>query len=247
MRLLTLNLHCRQEVQWLENLHILADFILENGVDVIALQEVAQPIQSPDLSADNDVSILKLLLSQRGKTFDAHWTLNHIGFDTWFEGLGLVSRYPFISKEDVLISKTSNVTDWQTRKAQIVTLNLGTTTFKLCNLHLGIEGLAIEELHRLYDQNSLENTILVGDFNIADSHPDYEAATALIGKRDIYAELVGRSDPTFFSGAHGWDGHTGKRIDYVFGPQATQIQRVFNGGDWPRISDHMGLLVDFVV
>lgn len=247
MRLLTLNLHCRQEVRWRENLEILADFITTNDIDVVALQEVAQPLGSEVLSADNDAQILVSLLLNRGQQFQAHWTLNHIGFDSWYEGVAILSRYPIKTVEEIQLSETAEVTNWQTRKAQIVTLDLETDSVSLCNLHLGIEGQALLELRRLTEVHNLRNTIVVGDFNISDSHPDYDLASSLLGLPDVYQEVVGKSDPTFFPGADGWGGHQGQRIDYVFGHGALSIQRAFTGGQSPRISDHMGLLVDFSV
>lgn len=245
MRLLTLNLHCRQEPQWRKNLETLAHFIEQQSVDVIALQECAQPLDASLLSEENDVVILQQSLGFLGLTYEVHWTLNHIGFETWYEGLGLLSRLPFEIVQEIQISETSDVTDWQTRRAQLATLNTHNGAFRLCNLHLGIEGTATKELQRLCKEVDLSTMIVVGDFNVPNSSGDYEVICELLRKPDVYLDLVERSDPTFFSGADGWGEQTGERIDYVFGTGATSITRVFTGAQFPRISDHMGLLVDF--
>ncbi len=245
MRLLTLNLHCRQEVMWEKNLGILADYIHENNVDVVALQECAQPLGNEELSDDNDLKILHSLLLQRGVSFEVCWTLNHVGFESHFEGLGILSRYPISSIRSFVISESIEITDWQTRKAQLVELIVNGSRVELCNLHLGIQDRALGELQNLCQQAHLENAIVVGDFNISDDEATYDKVAALLKKPDVYRALIGRSDPTFFVGADGWGGAEGKRIDYVFAHEGKAIKRAFTGMDSPRISDHMGLLVDF--
>lgn len=245
MRLLTINLHCRQETAWRENLRILADFIKEQQVDVVLLQECAQPLETLELSSDNDVSQLKSLLENQGLSFDVGWTLNHIGFQSFYEGLGLLSRLPILETEEILISQSSDITDWQTRKAQIITLDIHGKVLNLCHLHLGLEGNALSELLRLKNLVELKDFIIAGDFNIPDSSPTYREMRKILNLPDVYEELVGSSDPTFFHGADGWEGIEGQRIDYVFGHRAVRIERVFLGTDAPRISDHAGLMVDF--
>jgi endonuclease/exonuclease/phosphatase family metal-dependent hydrolase len=245
MRLLTINLHCRQEVAWRENLRILADFIKEQQVDVVLLQECAQPLETLKLRSDNDVLLLKSLLKNQGLNFDVRWTLNHIGFKSLYEGLGVLSRFSILETEGVLISQSSDITDWQTRKAQIITLDMHGEILSLCNLHLGLQGNALLELKRLKNLVELKDFIVAGDFNIPDSSSTYREMREILNLPDVYKELVGSSDPTFFNGADGWEGITGQRIDYVFGHRAVRIERVFLGTDAPRISDHAGLLVDF--
>lgn len=245
MRLLTLNLHCRQETRWRENLEILAHFIAEQNIDVIALQECAQPRGAEHLSDDNDVVVLQHLLETGGLKYHVHWTINHIGFETWYEGLGLLSSFPFESVQEIHISRATDINDWQTRRVQLAAFKSHDIPIQLCNLHLGIEGNGAEELQRLVEEINLSNTIAVGDFNIPDTSPEYRTIRDLLQTPDVYAEIVGRSDPTFFPGADGWGKQRGKRIDYVFGHRACAIQRVFTGDQSPRISDHMGLLVDF--
>lgn len=244
MRLLTLNLHCRQEATWRENLETLAHFIAEQNIDVIALQECAQPLGDQQLNENNDVKILQQALRGQGLDYQVHWTINHIGFESWYEGLGLLSRYPFEHVREIHISESSDIANWRTRKAQLVDLTIHNKTITLCNLHLGIEGSATRELQRLCKEVDLSRAIVAGDFNIPDTSPDYQEIRAALQTPDVYAETVGRSDSTFFPGAHGW-GKQGERIDYVFGLGASWVQRVFTGVQSPRISDHMGLLVDF--
>ena len=245
MRLLTINLHCRQEVAWRENLRILADFIKDQQVDVVLLQECAQPLETLKLSSDNDVSLLQSHLKNQGLSFDVGWTLNHIGFQSFYEGLGVLSRFTIRKTEEVLISQSRDITDWQTRKVQIITLDILGEILTLCNLHLGLEGNALSELKRFKNLVELKDLIIAGDFNIPDSSPTYQEMKEILNLSDVYKELVGSSDPTFFNGADGWEGVEGQRIDYVFGHRATRVERVFLGTDSPRISDHAGLLVDF--
>lgn len=245
MRLLTLNLHCRQEIAWKENLRTLADFITQHQVDVVLLQECAQPIQTLELSSENDVSVLKSLLENQGLSFNVRWTLHHIGFHSFYEGLGVISRFPILETQEVLISQSSDIADWQTRKAQIVSLDITGEVVTICNLHLGLGGNALSELKRFKNLVELKDTIVAGDFNIPDSSSTYQEMKEILNLPDVYKELVGSSDPTFFNGADGWEGVEGQRIDYVFGHRATRVERVFLGTDSPRISDHAGLLVDF--
>lgn len=245
MRLLTLNLHCRQETRWRENLETLAHLIVEQNIDVIALQECAQSRDAEDMSEDNDIVVLQHCLENHGLKYNVHWTLNHIGFESWYEGLGLLSRFPFESIQEIQISVVSDIHNWQTRRAQLATFKTPNGPIQLCNLHLGIDARAIDELRRLGEAIKLSNPIVVGDFNIPDTSSEYRTIRDLLQTPDVYAEIVGRSDPTFFPGADGWGEQRGERIDYVFGHGASAIQRVFTGAQSPRISDHMGLLVDF--
>ncbi|MEN9923056.1 MAG: hypothetical protein RIS09_570 [Actinomycetota bacterium] len=247
MRLLSLNLHCRQEQAWQSNLEVLAAFISSENIDVIALQECAQDVRAVGLSQENDLVILQRFLASYDLNYVIDWVQTHIGFDTYLEGLGILSRLPILSSKSFVISATDDITDWQTRKAQIVTFDVDGAPVEVCNLHLGLVNRGLAELDTLLRLHNLDDSIVVGDFNIPSDSETYEALVARIEQPDAYHVLNGLSDPTFFEGAHGWAEDVGKRIDYVFSGKCVSIKRVFDGRDEPRISDHMGLLADFEV
>lgn len=247
MRLLSLNLHCRQEPTWQSNLEVLASFIISQNVDVIALQECAQDVTTVGLSKENDLEIVRMSLQSSGLDYVVDWVQTHIGFDTYLEGLGILSRLPIISAKSVVLSATDDITDWQTRKAQIVKLDVAGTSVEVCNLHLGLASRRLDELDTFLRLHTLNDSIVVGDFNIPSDSENYEALVARINLPDAYQALNGSPDPTFFEGAHGWAEDVGRRIDYMFSGKCVSIRRVFDGRNEPRISDHMGLLADFEV
>ena len=95
-------------------------------------------------------------------------------------------------------------------------------------------------------------TILLGDFNAAESQPPIEYLTSnptrplLDVYRFLHAE-PGEADMTFY----GWDEHkpgTGKRLDYIFAagnlvPLSAKVVTFNIGGNYP--SDHMPVMAEF--
>jgi len=108
MRFLTLNTHSWCEIHQIAKIRTLAKFIIEQQVDVIALQEVNQLTSTPvvkeplnyrggagvPVREDNYALLLVQALNEMGATYE--WTLTeaHIGWDLYDECVAILSRLP---------------------------------------------------------------------------------------------------------------------------------------------------------
>ena len=99
MRFLTLNTHSWCEIHQILKIRILAKFIIEQQVDVIALQEVNQLTSTPvvkeplnyrggagvPVREDNYALLLVQALNEMGASYEWTLTETHIGWDLYDE------------------------------------------------------------------------------------------------------------------------------------------------------------------
>ena len=108
MRFLTLNTHSWCEIHQIAKIRTLAKFIIEQQVDVIALQEVNQLTSTPvvkeplnyrggagvPVREDNYALLLVQALNEMGATYEWTLTETHIGWDRYDECVAILSRLP---------------------------------------------------------------------------------------------------------------------------------------------------------
>lgn len=121
MKLLTLNVHAWQEENQMEKLEMLARDIASERYDVIALQEVMQSIDAPvvngNIKQNNYALVLIQLLQELGvNDYDFVWDMAHYGFETFEEGLAILSRHPIKSNESFFVTELQDMNNWKTRK-----------------------------------------------------------------------------------------------------------------------------------
>lgn len=271
LKLLTLNTHCWLEIHQIPKIYELAQFIVREQIDVVALQEVNQFVHSPVVDAavgftggngvpvrqDNFALILNQFLAQLDAPYHWGWTEAHIGFDRYDEGVAVLTRAPHQRIELVDLSPAYSYDEVARRVALAVQLGEEFGGAWVASAHMSWwklrETKLFEGEFRQLDQQMRElaqgaPVILAGDFNNAAevTGEGYDLMTRELGWLDTYhtAELV-EGEFTVHKAIHGWDNLTqALRIDLVLTdrPLAVPSHRVvFPDTEDTAISDHSGL------
>jgi endonuclease/exonuclease/phosphatase family metal-dependent hydrolase len=230
--LLTLNLHCLKQDETdfadLESrLGAIADFVLAEGVSVIALQEVCRR---------GETDALAILETALGADWTSAWTLAHVGWegtpDEADEGLALLIRGEPASPSTLEYFNQAGLR----RVAMVATLPPELGGLRVASVHLDVADAVVraaqarESAVRIPTEVGLYDVVLAGDFNAPVDSPTIDAV-----KAQGYLDTTPSLDQT--------------RIDHVFihrtaGVAAAQGRLVFTGTDGPVVSDHPGVLVE---
>ena len=226
MKFMTLNTHSWLEPEPEKKLQELADKILLEDYEVIALQEINQLLESEEVEPaklmkfcqvknqvpirkDNFAYRLVQLLKEHGKEYFWSWEMSHIGYDKYEEGNALLTKKT-LESQVLTVSQSQKKEDYQTRK-------------------------------------------ILGDFNNpVDSQGYYTVRESCLLLQDSYvvANEKGKA-ATVEKKIDGWEQNTEKlRIDFIFVPEGMQVkkyQRIFDGIDSPIISDHYGVEIELDV
>lgn len=262
MKLLTLNCHAWQEENQLEKIEALAKAIQENSYDVIALQEVSQPIDGQvireNVKSGNYVIVLLEALQQLGVTdYEYVWDLSHFGYETYEEGLALLTKHPIIEKRSFFVSQSHDIKNWKTRKIVGASIRYKGELISFYSCHLGWwhdeeEPFEHQAKSLLEHVQGKERFFLMGDFN---NHAGLkgEGYEYLMqhGLYDIYRLAREKDSGVTVQGKiAGWDQNKQDlRIDLILTNQLCQVaysQVIFNDVHRPVVSDHFGIeaLVD---
>lgn len=268
MKILTLNTHSWMEDNPLEKLEALSENIAQQKFDVIALQEVNQtmakaPVSRKDLRRyveteatvriKSDNFAFLLVQSLRAKGLDYYWTWvpSHIGYDTFDEGLALLSRKPIDDTRSFFASKSKDFYEIKARKV----LGIQTGGEWFFSLHLGWWLDEEEPFHEQWARceavfSGLKGRVfLCGDFNNA-AHIEGEGYDLVAQNWYDTYDLAEAKDEgcTIDENIDGWsDNSSGLRIDYIFCNQPVPVQSskvVFDGETGPIVSDHFGVTVE---
>ncbi len=271
MKLLTLNTHSLVEPDYNRKLHEFVLAVAEMQPDIIALQEVNQTISEKPveklptsyfpsggdvvINRDNHAYRVAELLCEKGVEY--HWTWLPIkrGYGIYNEGVALLSRSPIKGVETVLASGADNPLNWKTRKL------LGITT-EACpdewyySMHLGWwddsdEPFALQWERSMKHLRRHDSVWLMGDFNSpAEVRGEGYDLISGSGYHDSYSlARVKDSGITVSAGIDGWQEKSVRemRIDQLWCSRCENIsssQVVFNGVNYPVVSDHCGVLVN---
>ncbi len=269
MKILTLNTHSWLEENPEKKLQQLAEKIMQESYDLIALQEVNQKTasevitqpagfcpcpQQTEIHADNFAYCLVQLLKKAGICYFWSWEMSHIGYDIYQEGNALLSKHE-ISPEAFLVSEKNDPADYRTRKLLLGETIIAEKKVTAISCHFSwwineTEGFAYEwrKLQTILEKNS--PLFLMGDFNNPDPGPGYQLLELeTLGLADsFYAAEKKTGAATVVKKIDGWAENTeALRIDYIFLPEtvkATTHQVVFDGENGPVISDHFGVEVE---
>ncbi|MFD3447238.1 endonuclease/exonuclease/phosphatase family protein [Microbacteriaceae bacterium 4G12] len=257
MKLLTLNCHSWQEENQLEKIQYLAKTIQEKSYDIIALQEVSQSIDMPNvygnIKKDNFALILLNELQKLGVTdYQFTWDFSHSGYEVYEEGLALLTKHPIEKKHSFFVSHSKDMNNWKTRKIVGLTIQYKNQPISFYSCHLGWwhdeEEPFQYQVDSLLQQVQKDSTFfLMGDFNNATSIKG-EGYNYLLnqGLYDTY-ELAHTKDNgvTVKGKIAGWDHNKQDlRIDLILTNQPVQIEYsrvIFNDVNQSIISDHFGI------
>lgn len=261
MNLLTLNCHSWQEENQMEKIQHLAQTIKEKAYDVIALQEVSQSIDAPlvqdNIKENNFGLVLQQELAKLGvPDYQLVWDFAHMGYDTYEEGLAILTRLPIIASHSFFVSKGEDTDYWKTRKIVGVTVENGESELSFYTCHLGWwtdeEEPAHYQIDHLLDAVKARTApfFLMGDFNNS-AHikgEGYELLTVEHGLYDTYL-LASEKDSgiTVRGKIAGWDENKQDlRIDLILASEQVDVDSslvVFNGENKDVVSDHFGVEV----
>ncbi len=217
---------------------LFSEFIRRERPDVVALQEVNQPIGCP---GENFIRKLK--------DIEFHWTWLpvKIGYGKFEEGLAILSLCGEIEQIDVIpLTHSQDPQNWKSRKALGAKIAGHEDWFY--SVHMGKWQDADEPFEYQWRQLRAnvrgEKTWLMGDFN-APAHIRGEGYDLIRGSgwQDAWLAAGERQGEATIPGdIDGWRGEkTSMRIDYIFSRHPVPIRsaRVALHG----VSDHFGLLV----
>lgn len=264
MKLLTINTHSWLEENPQEKLDILAQAILKEQYDVICLQEVNQLVASkpakdlfnyfpsagtPAIREDNYALELVKLLSAKGQPYYWSWAYNHIGYGRFQEGVAILSKEP-LQSETLLVSQTDDETDYHTRRVLLSRTGFGKSSFAAACVHLSWWNKGFEE-----EWEKLEKSLsaldcpllLMGDFNNPTDEPGYRlilnSQLNLKDSHKVARNVYGSA--TIQKEIDGWQGNQeALKVDHIFLSPQWQVEKsavVFDGKEYPSISDHCGL------
>ncbi|PFA66687.1 endonuclease [Bacillus sp. AFS015802] len=259
MKLLTLNCHSWQEDNQLDKISILADDIVEKSYDVIALQEVSQPIDRGIVKGmvkkDNFALVLLGELEKRGITdYTLVWDFAHIGYDIYEEGVAILTKHPVVEEHRFFISKSHDQSYWKTRKIAGATISYEGKPLTFYSCHLGWwtdeEEPFTFQVDSLMEQVTPESPFfLMGDFNnnalVREEGYDYLLSKGLHDTFDTASERD--SGITVQGNIAGWDENTvDLRLDLILSSEKMSVASsrvIFNDVNKPVVSDHFGVVV----
>ncbi|MGT2926204.1 endonuclease/exonuclease/phosphatase family protein [Streptococcus cuniculipharyngis] len=260
MKLLTLNVHAWLEDHQDEKLDLLAQVLAEKSYDVIALQEVNQSLDSllvtPQLKEDNYGLLLVDKLNRlSGLSYSFYWTYSHIGYGRYEEGLAILTKLPVYAVDEFYCSQHQSVDSILSRKIIGLTLSYKGRLIDCYSCHINLpdstEENQLSNIRTILNRVSTNRlALLMGDFNTdACSNPLAYQAILELGLVDTYELAQVKDDGiTAAKAIDGWEGHLAqKRLDYIFLTQEQDVlssQVIFNGKNYPPVSDHFGVEVE---
>lgn len=262
MRILTLNCHSWQEENQIEKLNHIADVILQNDYDVVALQEVSQSIDAKSIDAkikkDNFVLCIKNILDKiQDDKYEFFWDFSHIGYGKYEEGLAILTKHKITDKESFFITDNQDTSYWKTRKIVKTTILIDNENIDFYSCHLGWwnddeEPFKIQADRLLDKVKSDRKSFLLGDFNnnafIRSEGYDYLIERGL---NDLFLKYEGHDLGITVKGKiDGWDKNKEDlRLDLALCNMDVDVKRaevIFNGNNKDIVSDHFGLELEIV-
>lgn len=261
MKLLTLNTHSLIDKNFGNSAEILANAIIQEKIDVIALQEVNQPVLGDVISTSSPISvnypikngnyILKVLeyLKKSSHNYYSIWYGFKKSYGMYEEGVGIITRLPVKNAEYLLLSSGRENPEWKRRCA----VGIATPYGNFYSTHMGWwqdkDEPFLEQWERLKAAVCGKSAFIMGDFN-AESDvkgEGYDLVTA-DGFYDTYCLAESRDDGfTVADKIDGWQTDRRKRIDYIFSNSPLRVINsavIFDGKNYAKISDHFGVVIE---
>ena len=194
------------------------------------------------------------MLEEAGCAYHWSWLPAKIGYDRYDEGMAVFSRAPITAAENLLLSQINDYNNWKTRRA----LGICAGDVWYYAVHLGWWK---DEEEPFADQWNIlaaaagakPLAFLLGDFNSeADVRGEGYDLILRSGWQDTYRLARQRDDGyTVVQAIDGWrdapDAAAKKRIDQIWCSQTVPVHSsrvVFGGKQEPRVSDHVGVLIE---
>lgn len=272
MKILTLNTHSLIEEDYSRKLSEFVKGVVHEKPEIIALQEVNQTLSEEVVSGeikgyvpcrdniiirkDNHVLRVSELLAELGERYYWTWLPLKKGYEKYEEGISVLSRSPILETSIVPVSKIDDYENWKTRKLiGVRTENLPDEWF--FSVHYGWWNDSEEPFKEQWIKTAVrmteyETVWLMGDFN---NPAEIRKEGYDLMKRSYWFdsyELAEKKDGgiTVKSEIDGWRGTNteGMRIDQIWCTKravVTSSEVIFNGENYPVVSDHNGVMINY--
>lgn len=277
MKLLTLNTHSIIEENYKKKLEAFVEMILIERPDVFALQEVNQTLgkvivnnaedigyvpckrSEATILCDNHALRVAEMLKEAGLQYEWTWIPLKIGYSKYEEGLALFSLKPLQETKAFYISDCQSMGNWKTRKA----LGIKVDDIWFYSIHMGWWHDKEEPFKKQWEklQKNLglpsemkELCFVMGDFNSqAELRGEGYDMVAASGWQDTW-RLADKKDKGFTveKQIDGWTEQDTQamRIDYIWSNKKIKVASsgvVFNGKNYPIVSDHYGVKIEVLL
>ena len=243
MKILSLNLHCFKEENRIEKLDKIADFIVENDIDVCIFQEVAQLQEELIIKDTIKNGNNAYHIAEKTKYFVAFHPVK-VGFGILDEGLAFVSKYPITNPYAGIISKEKDYNKWYKRDYFSVNIN----GINFYNVHIGWDCFGEDGMDQI--KNLIANikegglTFIGGDFNYSDDSNEIQYLKKYFYSLSDIANFDSFKNPTFHFELDNNSNSINKMIDFIFCNQQIELKDfkiVFNTD---YVSDHSGIFCE---
>ncbi len=272
MKILTLNTHSLVEENYRQKTEAFVSAIAKEKPEIIALQEVNQSLSyavAGDLAdsytpccdkavrCDNHAFRVVELLKNKGVKYYWSWLPLKKGYDRFEEGIAVLSLSPIIETEIVPVSNINDYNNWKTRKI------IGVRTKALpdewfYSVHYGWwddeEEPFYNQWHKTKEVVCKKDLVwLMGDFNnspqVRGEGYDLVRNSYWYDSFDLAETKEGEN--TVNGAIDGWrhkDIKGGMRLDYIWCSKSvvvTNYKVVFDGKNYPVVSDHYGVMINY--
>lgn len=262
MKLLTLNTHSIIDESYDDKIKVFCEAIIKYEPDVIALQEVMQPIAGekaekndllkgvgciPVKSGNFAYNVLKCLKKHNSNYHGVYFGIKK-AYDKYDEGLAILSNKEINTTEITQLTKFNDYNNWKTRFS--LGVRIGEYWFYSLHFNWWDDGDSSfqDEWVRLQETlRSKKRVWLMGDFNVTPRSQGYELITKAYFDTYMLAKDIDNGI-TVRGKIDGWEkSPLDKRIDYIFTDGNVRIKSsktIFNSKTEEMISDHFGVLVE---
>lgn len=274
MKILTLNTHSLVEENYPQKLADFVQAVAKEQPEIIALQEVNQtsseaavtgdlrgyaPCGDFTVRGDNHVYNAVKLLEPLGARYYWTWLPMKRGYGKYDEGIAVMSRSPILETRVILVSGIDDYENWKTRKLLGIRTEAAPDEW-FFSVHYGWwsdpdEAFQSQWKRTVEQTEQYETVWLMGDFN-SPAEVRGEGYDLVGGSRfyDSY-ELAQKKDGGITVGKviDGWrdklsDNASGMRIDHIRCSKravVTSSAVLFNGINYPVVSDHYGVMINY--
>jgi maltose 6'-phosphate phosphatase len=253
LKVLTLNLHCYQEENQQAKLSTIANAIDDHDVDIVCLQEVAEPWNGGNGASEaNTARLINDRLKQPYHII-ADWS--HRGFDIYREGCAILTRHDVVVKDSGYISSNQDPNSIHARRvvmAQVSVPFIGFVNVYSAHLSWWKDGFReqFENLRAWANEKHSRNvtaTLILGDFNAQTGSDGYMLATYANEFEDQHLKIQRAS---LSNSPNSAELPNDGRIDFIFLKKDSALEVktskvLFTNLDYGRVSDHEGYYAEF--
>lgn len=262
-KVLTLNLHCYQEVDQDKKFNEIARAISEIDIDIVCFQEVGEELNEGKGNwRTNAAKIIWNHLREQGHYYHLYKDWSHIGFGRYREGSAILSKYRFLKRKSSYVSPSKDIHSIHSRKVVMAQVNvpyIGLVNIFSVHLSWWEDGFKqqFETLRQWAEEEGADQTgatLLCGDFNTKAGSKGY---MLIVDGKEYEDQFLRTTSPVVFSKIFsetlpGREAYFAgdDRIDYIYAKKNSRLKPVksmilFSGQEYRRVSDHMGYLTEF--